>query len=498
MNDKKDNKDNKVSIKLERHRWPDEIEREKRNRRRKLILVAAVLLSFGFGWQMNTVLKKNKVFIGFNESSRFDHVYNDVLNYWYFIDDYENPKEELIDHAIKGMLEQNQDPHTAYLTEEESQGLMQSINRDFEGIGVQYHAGESNLVTRVFKGSPAEKAGVQAGDVIYKVDGESLDGLDSDQIRDKILGESGTSVNVEFIRKGEHINFDIKRDKIHALVWGEMVADNVGYVEVTSFGNNLAQSMKLYLDDLMEKGADRLIIDLRNNGGGYLKAIEEIAPIFFENNSVVYQEDHREEQNKVFNVTMSEKTKYPFKKIVILQNENSASASEVFALAMRENLETEIVGVQSYGKGTIQVQKTYKDNSVLKLTVAKWLSPSGKNIDLEGIKPDVEVKLADIFYEQFVELEKEKVKYDSVHDAVAYVQKAFKYLGLHEGRTDGYFDQATKSALNKFQEENKYEKTDYIDHDLMVKIYSAVVSDWSTNQDEKDLQMHKAIEVVQK
>ena len=495
---KNENNDNKVSIKLERHRWPDEIEREKRKRRRKIILVITIVLSFGFGWQLNSILRKQKVYVGFKETSRFDNVYNDVLNYWYFIDQYENPKDELIDHAIKGMLEQNEDPHTSYLTEQESEGLQQSINRDFEGIGVQYQAGESNLVTRVFKGSPAEKAGVLPGDIIYKVDGETIEGLDSDEIRDKILGESGTTVNVEFIRKGEHVKFDIKRDKIHALVWGELVAENVAYLEITSFGNNLAENIKLYLDDMIKEGADRLIIDLRNNGGGYLKAIEEISPIFFENNDVVYQEDHREKENKIYNVSRSEKINYPFKKIVILQNENSASASEVLTLAMRENLNTEVVGVTSYGKGTIQVQKRYQDKSVLKLTVAKWLSPNGNNIDQIGIEPDVEVRLADIFYEPFVELDDEQIKYDTVHDSVAYVQKALEYLGEHNGRTDGYFDDKTLLALNNFQSKNNYEKTDYIDKDLMVKVYSAVVSDWSLNQEDRDIQMHKAIEVVKK
>ncbi|HEY4538008.1 MAG TPA: S41 family peptidase, partial [Erysipelothrix sp.] len=279
---------------------------------------------------------------------------------------------------------------------------------------------------------------------------------------------------------------------------GEMLDKEVGYLEITSFGNNLAESIKLYLDDMIEEGASRLIIDLRNNGGGYLKAIEEISPIFFDNNDVVYQEDHRQEENKIYNVSKSEKQNYPFEKIVILQNENSASASEVLTLAMRENLDTEVVGVTSYGKGTIQVQKRYPDKSVLKLTVAKWLSPSGQNIDQVGIKPDVEVKLADIFYEQFVELEEEIVKYDTVHDAVAYAQKALVYLTQHQGRTDGYFDKDTLVALNKFQVKYGYDKTDYIDKDIMVKLYSAVVSDWSMNKDERDIQLHKAIEVVKK
>lgn len=495
MENKKDQQ--KVSIKLERHRWPDEIEKEKRRKRQRRVLGIAFILSFLLGFQANRIFSRQDVLPSNSKLSRFESVYQDVLKHWYFIDEYEDPEEILVDHAIKGMLEENNDRHTVYMTEDEVEKMTQSINMDFEGIGVQYHAGDLNVVTRVFKNSPAEKAGVQAGDILYRIDGEKVEGMESDEIQERILGESGTKVKVDFLRKQKIKEFEIERGKIQALVWGEMLDSEIAYLEISSFGQNLDEEILLYLDDLKGKGAKSLIIDLRNNGGGYLAAIEDIAPIFFDKEMVVYQEDHRAEKKKSYRVQKSIRDEYKFENIVLLLNENSASASEVFALAMRENNGSKIVGTNSFGKGTIQVNKRYEGGSALKLTVGKWLSPSGESINEVGIEPDYEVKLPDIFYRTMVELE-DKVHYDEVHEAVSYVQDALSYLGYHQGRVDGYFDQASLKALQSYQKDHGFKKTDYIDQDILLQMYSSVVSDWSLNKDDRDIQLHKAIEVAKK
>ena len=491
-----DKKERKVNIKLERHRWPDEIAKDKRKKRITAFIVAALIVSFFLGYQSNRFFKLDSPTRNSSDMQRFELVYQDLMDHWYFIDKFEEPKKDLIDNAIKGMLDLNGDKHTDYLTEEESQELASSINRDFEGIGVQYYAGDLNVVTRVFKNSPAEKAGVLAGDILHKVDGVLIEGKTSDEIQEMILGESGSKVEVEFIRNQEPIVFDINRGKIQALAWGEILDDNIGYIEVSSFGSNLAESMKIYLDDMIENDVSELIIDLRDNGGGYLHAIQEIAPIFFENNDIVYQEDYRDKAPKVYNVSGSEKANYTFDNIVLLLNENSASASEVLAIAMREDLDTKIVGVRSYGKGTIQMQKKYPDKSSLKITMAKWLSPHGHSINETGIEPDFEVRLPEIFYAEFVNLEDKVVEFDEVHEAVSYVQKALIYLGYHDGRSDGYYDLETKTALHNYLNDLDLDQTTNIDQTMLKQVYSSVVADWSLNRDDKDIQLHKAIEVV--
>lgn len=489
-------KEAKVNIKLERHRWPDEIAKEKRRKKIIWASLVALLVTFFLGWQSSRFFKGNTTVNGSEDMQRFELVYQDVLDHWYFVDQFEKPQKDLIDNAIKGMLDLNGDKHTAYLTEEESNDLTSSINRDFEGIGVQYYAGDLNVVTRVFKNSPAETSGVLAGDILHKVDGVSIEGKTSEEIQALILGESGTQVQVEFIRNQEPIVFEINRGKIQALAWGEILDDNVGYIEVSSFGSNLADSMKVYLDEMIEKGVSELIIDLRDNGGGYLHAIQEIAPIFFEDNDIVYQEDYRDKSPKVYTASGSEKEKYSFDSIVLLLNENSASASEVLAIAMRENLKTQIVGVTSYGKGTIQMQKKYPDRSSLKITMAKWLSPSGQSVNEKGIEPDFEVRLPEIFYSEYVNLEEHVIGNDQVHEAVAYVQKGLHYLNYHDGRIDGYYDNATKTSLSNYLKDLDLEENTDIDQEMLKQVYSSVVADWSLNRDSEDIQLHKAIEVV--
>lgn len=483
----------KYSIKVERHVWPDEIEKERNKRRIIVTIVASILVSFMLGWQFSNLTKGTSIIGGTNENvARFERVYNEVLANWFFANDMEDAPSELITNAIKGMLDRNGDVHTSYMTQQELEDFTTSINMDFVGIGVQYFPGDgANIVTRVFKDSPAEREGVLVGDVIYRVDGESLVGLTSEELQMKIKGEAGSTVNVEFLRQDEVVALDIVRDSVSAVVWGEVLPDDIAYLEIASFGQTLGESMEAYFGDFIDKGAHKLIIDMRNNGGGYLQAINDIATLFFENNDVVYQQEFKDGTTKVFNVTSSVKNKYPFEEIVVLINENSASASEVLTLALQENLGVKVIGVNSYGKGTVQTQSLFGDRSSLKITIAKWLSPHGNNIDEVGIKPDIESRLHPIFYMAYPELPEDTlIKYDSVHPVVSYVQTGLNYLGLYEGRTDGYFDTATLNALREFQ------GSDDISQKTILNVYSAVVSDWSQNRATRDIQLNKAIEVL--
>lgn len=491
-----ENKDKKVTIKLERHLWPDEIKRVRKKRRSVALVIGTVVVSFILGMLVSP--KTGVPFItGPSELSRFESVYNELRNNWYFGKEMEDVDNDLITNAIVGMLEKNGDIHTSYMTAEEAKEFSSSIDQEFVGIGVQYTGNGLNLVTRVYKNSPAEKAGMQAGDIFSAVDGISIDGLDSDQIKELIVGEAGTEVSITVKRKNEEKTFDIVREAVSAIAYGEVLQPGVGYLEISSFGRNLADAVEVYLDDFIRQDAKHLIIDLRDNGGGYLQAINELSKFFFENGDVVYTEEFLKGKDSLYTVSSSKKEKYPFEEIVILQNEGSASASEVFALAMRENKGSTILGVNSYGKGSVQTQTQFSDGSVLKITIAKWNSPHGNNIDQVGIAPDVEVKLHDIFYLPFIEMEASAiVRFDSVDASVAYMQTAMNYLGLHHGRTDGYFDNSTLQSLRRFKKEYNLSMTDYIDQETMTSAYSAVISKWAYERQTDDVQLNKAIEVV--
>ncbi|HZJ87517.1 MAG TPA: S41 family peptidase [Erysipelothrix sp.] len=493
-----ENNNDKIKIKLERHKWPDELEKEKQNKRKFLINGISILLIFVVGFTFGAVFYTTDEVSGDVNVARFERVYDILVDKWYFKNDLENPEETLIENAIKGMIEQNGDNHTSYMTQEESQQFIDSIDMSFVGIGVQYQV-EDSLITRVFKNSPAEKAGILAGDVMVSVDGMIIKDLGEDEdLKEYILGERGTSVKIGVDRQGETKEFDVTRDTVNALVWGEVVDDKTGYIEITSFGTSLAEAANIYLESFQKDGVENLIIDLRDNGGGYLDAINNISELFFEEGTTIYHEKFTNGDEVEYKVTKNHVEPYTYKKIVVLINENSASASEVLALALRDNLNATILGTNSFGKGTVQRQEQDGvDNSYLKYTFAKWYSPKKENIHEVGIAPDVEVKLDDVFYETYEELEETIKTYDIVDPSISFVQKGLKFLGYHTGRTDSYYDVKTKEALHKYKKDHNLKVDDTIDNEIVLNIYSAVVQEWNLNKKDHDTQYQRAIEVIE-
>lgn len=487
----------KIKIKLQRHKWPDEIEKEKKKRRKLILNITTVIVVFALGWTFGSVFYSPISTVPDANIARFERVYDTLLKDWYFKQDMENPDETMIENAIKGMIEKNGDDHTSYMTQEESQMFTDSIDMSFVGIGVQYQPQDS-LITRVFKNSPAEKAGIMAGDVMLTVDGLVIEDLDEDDdLKNYILGERGSTVTIGIDRQGEHKDFDVIRDTVNALVWGEMLDEKTGYIEITSFGSALGEATAIYLDSFKEQGAQNLMIDLRDNGGGYLEAINNISQLFFKEGTTIYFEKFTNGKEIEYIVKESSIVPFEYKNITVLINENSASASEVFALALRDNLDATIIGTKSFGKGTVQRQsQDGVDNSFLKYTFAKWYSPLKENIHQVGIEPDIEVKLDDIFYEVYEELETPITSYDVVEPSIEYVQKGLKFLGYHTGRTDSYYDQKTRNALHAYKNDKGLKVDDVIDHEVILNIHSAVVQEWSTHKKDHDTQYKKALEVM--
>ena len=491
-----ENNEKKVTIKLERHKWPDEIKKDRKKRNFIIIIVTSIVTSFILGMLVSP--RSGVPFLNGDDSlTRFEAVYNELRTNWYFGKEMKDVDSELINNAINGLLDENGDIHTSYMTAEEALNFSTSIDQEFVGIGVQYTGNGLNLVTRVYKDSPAEKGGLQPGDIFFEVDGLSVDGLTSDEIKEMIQGEPATNVDITVLRKNEPLLLSMNRSAVSVVAYGEVLESGVAYLEISSFGRTLADVVKGYLDDFIAEGATKLVIDLRDNGGGYLSSINELSRLFFENGETVYSETFGKDKDTLYSVSSSKKSDYPFEDIVLLQNENSASASEVFAMAMRENNKSKIVGVNSYGKGTVQTQTQFSDGSVLKLTIAKWNSPHGNNIDKVGVSPDVEVKLHDIFYTPYFEMEEdEKIRFDEVSGSVQYLQQAMNYLELHFGRTDGYFDHSTLQSLRKLQTEHNLDTVDYIDQETLKIAYSAVIRKWAYSKKTDDIQLNKAIEVI--
>ena len=499
------NQEEKIQIKLQRHKWPDEIEQEnkekearKKKKRKRVLGAISLVLVFALGFTFGSVFYSQDALVKDVNVARFERVYDTLLANWYFKNDMENPSETLIENAIKGMIERNGDAHTSYMSEEESQQFMESIDMSFVGIGVQYQPQDS-LITRVFKNSPAEKAGLLAGDIMVSVDGLIIAELDEeDDLKNYILGEKGSTVKIGINRQGTQKEYDVIRDTVNALVWGEMINDHTAYLEITSFGSALGEASNLYLESFKSQNASNLIIDLRDNGGGYLEAINNISQLFFEEGMTIYHEEFTDGKEIEYKVKRSSIKPYEFDQIVVLINENSASASEVFALALRDNLGATLVGTTTYGKGTVQRQdQDGVDKSYLKYTFAKWFSPLKENIHQVGIEPDVEAKLDEIFYASYEEIETPITTYDVVDPSVSYAQKALMFLGYHTGRIDSYYDLETRYALHQFKKDHDLTINDTLDHDTILNLYSAVIKEWQLNKKDHDTQYQKAIEVIE-
>jgi carboxyl-terminal processing protease len=505
--DKDEEKDDLKIIKMKRHLYPEEIvekKTKKKIRNLKIAVVAVAVSAILIGWLGGSIfpfsagsLIRNMFSTGsMSSSDKISSVLQIMENDWYFGSSISDLDERLTDQALEGITDNDEDTHTSYMTADEMESFTQSINRNYVGIGVQIaNSDGSNIVEKVFKDSPAESAGVKAGDIFYSVDGKSADGLSSAKLKKLVQGDEGTNVTIEFKRDGKIVSFDIARAAVSSTVYGEMLDDNTAYLQLYQFGQTTPDEVKAYLDDFQKKNAKSLVIDLRDNGGGYLDSVSEIAGCFLPKDSVVLKQEYSD--GTVTQTKTSDEQYTQMGPIVILVNKNTASAAEVLTLALKQQRsDVTIVGMTTYGKGTVQVTKTFSDGSALKYTTSKWLSPNDTCINGTGITPDDEVKLADVFYQDFAGMDDDETfKQDSVGDAVSDAQKCLSYLGYTVDRTDGYFSVSTQTALTQYQTDHSLTADGVLNHDTYESLSSAVVVDWNSSHTH-DTQLQKAEEIL--
>lgn len=493
-----DNK--KVRIQLERHIWPDELMQIEKKRKKRLLIISTVV-AFVFVFIMGWVLG------GYNNASptqqqnteaKLDVVFDIMSKDWYFAKEDEQIQEHLLDQALYGMTSSDVDPHTTYLSSDELSTFTQSINMNFVGIGVQFIAQDGmNMIEKVFKNSPAEEAGVLAGDIINKVDGTPVAGLSADEIKELVRGESGSKVEIEFLRQGSLVTLDITRREVSGTAYGQMVDDTIGYIEIFQFGETTGEEVGAYLKDLTDAGMTKLIIDVRDDGGGYLEALVDIASYFVNKGEVVMKQEYADGSIKESYAGAGLYTNIDG--IVVLVNENTASAAEVLTLTLSEvRDDVTVLGTTTFGKGTVQVTQGFYDGSALKYTVSKWLSPNGTSINGVGIVPDVEVQLHPILDERYIKLE-EGVSYtfDQVSEYVRIMQEALDFLDYKVDRMDGYFDQSTEDALKQFEQDHQLEVDGVLDASTIEVLLSSITKTWALSKD-KDVQYHAAIDLLRK
>lgn len=489
----------KVVIHLEKHRWPDEISALSRQRWTNRLLIVMVIIAFLSGWLISAQLNVTTLTpVDNSRFARLDAIINTLSSTWFYGKDIPNLEETLIERAIRGMIEENGDPYTQYFSPEEFLRFSNSINTNFVGIGVQiYNLDGVTVVEKVFRNSPAENFGVLPGDIIFKVDGTEVTGLDVSEIAGKVRGERNTVVSIEFIRGNTTIVKDIIRDQIRSSAFGEMLDQETAILEIYQFGSDTAAQVKDYLDFFKASNATSLIIDLRDNGGGFLDTLLQISAFFLDKDTLVIQQQLRD--GRIEQGLVPKQARFSnFKEIVVLINQNSASASEVLAAALSEQGNFTLVGTTTFGKGSVQITRPFSDGSALKVTTAQWLSPDGNSIQGVGITPDVEVFLHPFFTTtRQLMTEEDFVNVDTVSDFVMIAQKALDFLNYNPGRMDGYFSIQTLDALNAFANDFALDKVESLTPKIYRALYTQVYREWYTNRRQLDPQLRKALELLQ-
>lgn len=320
----------------------------------------------------------------------------------YYLEDVANV--DFADGIYKGFIASLDDPYSTYYTKEEYNALMESSSGVYCGIGatVSQNA-DTGVITIVkpFKDSPAYKAGILPGDIIYKVDGEEVTGMDLSEVVSNMKGVEGTTVKITIIREGENdpIDYTITRAKIEVptIEW-QMLDNKIGYIIITEFDEITVTQFNKAVTELKAKGMKGLIVDVRDNPGGLLDSVVQILDRILPPELIVYTEDkygNREEENAVD----TKKLTIP---MAVLINGNSASAAEIFAGTLKDYKVATIIGTTSFGKGIVQKVIPLSDGTAVKLTISKYYTPSGKNIHKIGITPDIKVELNDDLKQQVV------------------------------------------------------------------------------------------------
>ena len=303
---------------------------------------------------------------------------------------------KLMQGAIRGMLDALGDDHTTYMDPEQYADETRFMQGEYEGIGAYVDLdGEYLTIVSPLAGSPAELAGLRSGDKIIAIDGEDMTGIPPEEVRLKVLGPDGSKVTLTVRREEElePLEFVITRAQItiHSAE-GKMLADGIAYVDINTFGDKTTEELRTTLEHLLAQNPKGLVIDLRNNPGGYLVTAIEVSSEFIDNGVIMYEQygDGRREQYEALG--NGQATDIP---IVVLINEGSASASEILAGALQDYERATLVGEKSYGKGSVQTHQPLSNNQgAARVTIAKWLTPKERAIDQVGLQPDVYVEMA--------------------------------------------------------------------------------------------------------
>lgn len=303
-------------------------------------------------------------------------------------------KNDLVEGAISGMVGGVGDPYSVYIPKKDLNNFFQDLEGQFEGIGVEISVKDGNyVIVAPLENSPAQIAGLKAGDIILKIDGKDVKNLTLDEVVSRIRGKKGTAVKIEVSRTGETQNptFKVTRDIIKVSSLYLKFQGDTAIIRIVQFDNNTYSLFQNAMKEIKKKKVNKIILDLRNDPGGYLEQSVKISEEFLNKGQIIFYEKSKFQTKATRSSKNGSLRNY---KTVILINEGSASASEIVAAALHDNKKATLVGVKSFGKGTVQNINQLATGGAIKLTSAFWLTPKKKSIDKNGILPDFKIEIS--------------------------------------------------------------------------------------------------------
>ena len=357
------------------------------------IITAAVTLFLGFF--LGTNWSNYSPYLGGSTStssakadwSALNEVYSALVKNY----DGEIDKTALVEGAKKGLVDSVGDIYTVYLDKEESADFEKSLHGDVgAGVGIEMGLRDGYVrILRTLPDNPARKAGILAGDILYKVDDEEVYNLSTDEIANKVRGEAGTEVSISVVRDGEELEFTMEREEINNVSAYVDYKDDSAIITINRFDDDTGTLVKSFANEILNSGAKKIILDLRGNGGGYVSAARDLLSLWLDGDKILVQKS----LNFSDEITYALKNQALFSnlKTIVLVNSTTASASEIVVGALKDYNKATIIGEKTYGKGVVQTLLNLSNATTLKVTTAHWYTPNGSSINQTGIEPDIEV-----------------------------------------------------------------------------------------------------------
>ncbi len=443
--------------------------KEETTRQKNIFIVIGSLIAFftfAIGFYVSYLINVGNKDL--SAKNKFDTIYSILSEEWYYGKNDENLEKNLIDRAIYGMLDTQTDPFTRYLTS------LGSLASSFEGLGItvsEYK--EYFIITEVASKINMGEDGFKVGDIVKSIDGNSLANKKSEYIK-------------ELIENKETVSVVVQRDGVEKTITGYItiytpvtvfsdlsVNDEFAYIRISEFASDTASLFDEHLENAKNRNYDKLILDLRDNPGGYITSVVDCADLLMGKNKVVLTTKEKDDHS--YSYKTSDEDKYDFSKIVVLINNNSASGAEALAAALNENMndKVDLVGVKTYGKGSAQKMITFTDGTYFNYTYALWFTPNDNSIHKVGVSPENAYTGQGIHLLPFVS---EGIELTNYGENVYNLQVIMKELGFYEGALTSYYDTNLETAVKAFQASQNIEQTGKLD-DLTTRYLLAKYQD---------------------